>query len=450
MPACYRIIPFGFRLASMILCGANIVAGATHDPADGKARRALDIEITAGAPLAVPEKSPTTYKWNVSDKELPLLGLPEGHLTPGLDHSLSYPLDRFNFPIFQVLSYDAERSIYVLPSFSAEGMSGHIIEFAADKKNTYLSNDGSNIQLIDRDTLKTVRAGDGTSYLFVRYPDGEFRCASIKTPNAESLSLLYSATGLMLHGVIDSTGRTITFDYSKNGIESLTQTWMANSRGQSRTWAVGDQAASFSAGTVKYSHALNFAAKVVPGNATVHEYTPEMEMSDKMLARIFGGPQAIAAANGFEPAGLATEYPLYRGDTVGDDGIQRRGHLSSAMHLYGSPDGKSISPLYVPSGFTQHSDQPSPTDAVVLFYYPKLGNLKDVTLAVFHVADFQISYEGERVRIGNIGGPGGSSSAYKHSHIEFYRGNTSLPSPSARARLRIDPARVFSPEPDGR
>ena len=104
----------------------------------------------------------------------------------------------------------------------------------------------------------------------------------------------------------------------------------------------------------------------------------------------------------------------------------------------------------MPSGFTQHSDQPSPTDAVVLFYYPKLGNLKDVTLAVFHVADFQISYEGERVRIGNIGGPGGSSSAYKHSHIEFYRGNTSLPSLPARARLRIDPARVFWPEPKSR
>jgi hypothetical protein len=46
----------------------------------------------------------------------------------------------------------------------------------------------------------------------------------------------------------------------------------------------------------------------------------------------------------------------------------------------------------------------------VLFYYPKLGNLTDVTLAVFHVADFQIVNDGERfVRIGNLGGPGGSS-----------------------------------------
>jgi hypothetical protein len=91
-----------------------------------------------------------------------------------------------------------------------------------------------------------------------------------------------------------------------------------------------------------------------------------------------------------------------------------------------------------------HSREASPTDAAVTFYYPRLGNLTDVTVAIFHVADFQISYEGERVRIGNIGGLGGSSAFYKHSHIEFYRGNTGLPSAAARASLRINPAAVFA------
>jgi hypothetical protein len=51
--------------------------------------------------------------------------------------------------------------------------------------------------------------------------------------------------------------------------------------------------------------------------------------------------------------------------------------------------------------------------------------------------------EGNRVRIGNIGGRGGSSPLYKHSHIEFYRGNRGLPSAAARAALRIDPVTVF-------
>src|SRR5437867_1255792 len=248
----YRIIPFGFLFASLILCAANVLGGATLNWANARTRGGLNPD-TAGAKLAAPADAPAAYKWNVGDKELPLLGLPENHLAPGLDHSLSFPLDRFSFPIFQILTYDPERSVYVLPSFSSEGKSEHPIEFATDKKNTYLSNDGSNIQLVDRDTLKTVRASDGTSYLFVRYPEREFRCAGIKTPNGESLSLLYSASGLMLHGVIDSSGRTITFNYSKNGIESLTQTWMANSRGQTRTWTVGDQPARLSTGAVKYS-----------------------------------------------------------------------------------------------------------------------------------------------------------------------------------------------------
>jgi hypothetical protein len=169
-----------------------------------------------------------------------------------------------------------------------------------------------------------------------------------------------------------------------------------------------------------------------------------MAASDKTLAEMFGGPNAVAAGNGFEPPGLAASYPLYRGDIMGDDGKQRRGHLSFAMHLYGNLDGTGESSLFVPAGFVSHSGEPSPTDAVVTFYYPHLGNLSDVTLAVFHVADFHISNEGGRVRIGNLGGPGGASTFYKHSHIEFYRGNTGLPALAVRLRLRIDPAPVFA------
>src|ERR1700752_2691468 len=143
-------------------------------------------------------------------------------------------------------------------------------------------------------------------------------------------------------------------------------------------------------------------AKTVPTNALIREYTPAMAESDRTLAEIFGGPRAVAGGNGFEPAGLAASYPFYRGDVIGDDGVVRRGHLSHALHLYGSPDGRGESPLYIPAGFTSHSSAPTPSDAAMTFYYPRLGNLTDVTLAVFHVADFQIVSEGERVRIGNI------------------------------------------------
>ena len=452
MPAYLRMIPAVFRFLSLVTCVVSFAAGATFPLApkiDGHRRT----KFVTGPDENTESRAVTTsivYKWNVDDRQLPLLGLPGGNLKPGFDQSLGYPLDRFSFPIFQSLNYDDEHRKYLLPSISRDGHVIHFIEFESTEiKNTYSTNDGTNIKLVDNDNLKTIGTSDGRKYIFVRYPDGEFRCASIRNTNGAYLNLLYTANGLMLHGVVDSSGRTITFNYARDGITSVTQTWMPNSEGLTKTWMVGDQPEAIIA-MVKYSHAGGVAvSKALPVNATVRQYTARMAASDKTLAQIFGGPSAVAGGNGFEPAGLAAAYPFYRGDIIGDDGIERRGHLSYAIHLYGSSDGTGDSPLYVPSGFTQHSGQPSPTDAVVTFYYPRLGNLTDVTLAVFHVADFQIRYEGDRVRIGSIGGPGGLSAFYKHSHIEFYRGNTGLPLLAARPGLRIDPATVFPATMDG-
>ena len=187
--------------------------------------------------------------------------------------------------------------------------------------------------------------------------------------------------------------------------------------------------------------------KKMPRNALISTYTQEMAAADRLLAKIFGGPGAVAAANSFEPTGLSNQYPLYRGDILGDNGRILSGHLTHAMHLYGSFDGRGETSLYVPAGFTSYSGSPTPTDGAVTFFYPRLGNFSNVTLAVFHIANFAISKEGGRVRIGTVGGRGGSYAFYKHSHIEFYHGNTGLPTASARQRLRIDPTTIFSEAP---
>jgi hypothetical protein len=432
-------IPSTFRVCALIVFLVKLATG-TPSMTSGAVRYAARSDnptATVGSDAA----DMLSYQWNLDDKNSPLLSLQGDHLKPGLDRSLTYRFEQLRFPVFQALTYDEERGRYVLPSFATDG-SSHFVEFQlTEVKNTYSAIEAGNVRLIDNDNIKTIRTSDGTKYVFVRYPDGEFRCATIKEASGASLNLLYTANGLMLHGVVDSVGRSVTFNYGSAGISSVTQTWMANLEGFTRTWPMGD-APQPSDPDVKYSHALGL--KALPANAVVRQYTSEMAASDKLLASIFGGPNAVAGGNGFEPAGLGASYPLYRGDVFGDDGIQRRGHLSFAMHLYGSPNGTGDSPLYVPGGFVAHSSQPSPTDAVVTFYYPRLGNLTDVTLAVFHVADFQINDEGQRVRIGNLGGPGGSSPLYKHSHVEFYRGNTGLPPISVRASLRIDPAKVFS------
>jgi hypothetical protein len=354
-------------------------------------------------------------------------------------------MGQYDLAVLKVLNFDEQNHSYLLPTISKATKALHFVEFTGTNgTNTYTSTDGSNLQLIDKQNMKVLRLADGTKYIFVRYPDSEFRCASIQSSKGTALYLLYSANGLLLHGITDSIGRSLTFGYARKGIDSITQTWMANSQGVTKTWSVGDPADRVPASLARFAHAVGISSeKFLPSNALVREYSANMAASDKMLAGLFGGPSAIAGGNGFEPPGLATVYPLYRGDVVGDDGKPRRGHLSYAMHLYGSADGRGDSPLYVPAGFTSHSTEPSPTDASVTFFYPKLGELTNVTLAVFHVADFQITNEGDRVRIGNIGGPGGASPLYKHSHIEFYRGNTGLPAAEARSALRIDPATVF-------
>lgn len=441
----FQFSPFGVCLLSLSLWWTGLVVGAPH-AARGDAGREPDwTQLAASMSTARPAESASVknFEWNINDKELPLLTLDDERLPAKLDQSLTYPIDQFRLLVFQFLRRDDARGRYQLPTISGDSKEVHFIEFESigDGK-TFLAIDGSGLELMDQGTLKIIRAGDGARLLFIEYPDGEFRCASIKHANGVRLNLLYAANGLALRGVVDSFGRTIRFSYDKAGVESVTQTWMAAATGRTKTWHTGDVPENTPVELARYSHALG--AKAIPGNALVREYTAAMADSDKNLAQVFSGVNAVAAGNGFEPAGLGTPYPLYRGDIIGDDGKPRRGHLSSAIHIYGSPDGTGDSPLYVPAGFTSHSGVPSPKDAVVTFYYPRLGNFTDITLAVFHVADFQIGYEVDRIRIGNIGGPGGSSAFYKHSHIEFYRGNTALPPASSRSALRIDPSLIFN------
>jgi hypothetical protein len=424
---------------AVALAKTNSEADALHSAGH------ITIDKTMGNVTPIlPDAPRTTYKWNLNEKASPLLQFTGERLAPGFPQLLTFPMDQFGFPIFTGLSLDNETDKFLLPATLNGLQALHFIEFAPTRSaNNFVSTDGSNIQLVVNEGMKTFRTNDGNRYVFVRYPDGEFRCANIRLASGTTLNLLYSANGLALHGVVDSNGRSVTFNYNAEGIGSITETWMEGLHGFTRTWPIGDQQLESDANGMRYAHIVTRAGKFLPGNALIREYTTEMADSDKLLAQIFGGPNAVAGANGFEPRGLAASYPFYRGDIIGDDGKLRRGHLSYAMHLYGSPDGRGDSPIYIPAGFTSHSNEPSPTDAAVTFYYPKLGQLTDVTLAVFHVANFQLSYEGDRVRIGDIGGPGGSSPLYKHSHIEFYHGNTSLPPMAERAALRINPTTVF-------
>lgn len=389
--------------------------------------------------LVSANESISTYPWNLGDEGLPLVSLPD-HLKGNLDLSLTYSMGQFQFPLFQSLYFNERVGKYILMVLPNGGHGAQFIDLEpVAGLSQFEARDKSGLQLADKGNLKLLSTSEGTVYTFAPFPDGELHCSRINDRGLV-INLQYTNDS-SIETISDSSGRIIRFSYTDRYLTGVTQTWEGEAGKLTKTWPIDLRLSSRR--TLKSEGLRSRESKHIPRNAIQPAYTDKMSESDWVLATIFGGPGAVAAANSFEPRGLGRQYPLYRGDLMGDDGILRRGHLSYAMHLYGSEDGTGEMELYVPAGFVSNSDEPTPTDAAITFYYPRLGNLADVTLAVFHIADFHLSYEGERVRIGNIGGRGGSVASYKHSHFEFYRGDTGLPPASMRPQLRIDPAMVF-------
>jgi hypothetical protein len=380
--------------------------------------------------------------WNLLDKDEPLLTVPD-NIRANQDLSLTFPFGQFALPLMQALHYNAQAHKYLLMLISNNGRQGNFFELKqVGATRTYTTQRGPRVDLFDQGSIKVLQGSNGSIYNFMMAGDGELRCIQIQDRTGGSIRLSYNADGL-INGLSDNAGRTISVAYNNDQVATVVQTWNVLAVKMVKSWNA-DATHEFTNHETSLEKAPRFGLiKSVPTNAVTPNYTARMADCDRMLARIFGGPNAIAAANSFEPAGLSGQYPIYRGDLVGADGLTHPGHLSFAMHLYGSEDGTGNSPLYVPAGFTSHTNTPTPTDAAITFYYPRLGNLTNVTLAVFHVADFEIREENGRIRIGNIGGRGGSFELYKHSHIEFYHGNTGLPASNQRQALRINPAEVF-------
>jgi YD repeat-containing protein len=404
---------------------------------------------TLGNGVASANASTSFVGWNLAEPEEPMLNLPDNART-NLELGLTLPFRQFGLPLDHALSYNAEGRKYLLMLVSDSGRRGNYFELRQLPGSRVYSNKGSlRIELVDQGYIKVLKAGDGNEYSFVSGGDGELQCVQIRGRRGEFVRLSYNSQG-QLQSLNDNAERTIQIDYADDQVSALVQTWKVAAVKMVKRWSPQNHIThELTRTTNNYSALPKYGlVKSVPTNAVQPNYTSQMAECDRVLAAIFGGPGAVAAANGFEPAGLAGQYPIYRGDLRGSDGFLRPGHLSYALHLYGSIDGTASTPLYVPFGFTSHTDTPTPSDAAITFYYPTLGRLTNVTMAVFHVADFEIRNENGRIRIGSIGGRGGSYEQYRHSHIEFYRGNTGLPTSARRAALRINPSEVFSPSSD--
>ena len=54
-----------------------------------------------------------TYHWNLDEYGKPLVNLPD-HIGDGLDQSLTYSLDQFEFPLFQSLYYKLINELHIV------------------------------------------------------------------------------------------------------------------------------------------------------------------------------------------------------------------------------------------------------------------------------------------------------------------------------------------------
>ena len=164
---------------------------------------------------------------------------------------------------------------------------------------------------------------------------------------------------------------------------------------------------------------------------------------DKKIAAIFGGPGAVAATVN-EPSTL--QHP-----SAGKD---RFDHLAGkgVFHLYTNAQGtEATTGLYMPPGGRlisggEYYNGGSPEEGGKLenyfrFLYSR-GPLQGVTISFVHVGGTSGGEGGGQrlgrfpgqtnaagsIRIGNIGGLGGDSPGYNHSHIKVYR-NSKLTDP---------------------
>lgn len=177
---------------------------------------------------------------------------------------------------------------------------------------------------------------------------------------------------------------------------------------------------------------------------------------DQALAGIFGGAGAVMTADydisgtyrGYYPEADAERAALKPEQIAAmrNGGVNKydREHLYWFPHLYGNEAGTKVTDIYIPAGYSK-INPPVGSLNVVTVNYKELGGFSNVTLAIMHVDSFGVGKEGNRTRIGRIGGPGGKNpdGTYAHAHFQLWKGKGYLPPGEARDKATIPVAAAF-------
>src|ERR1700730_6884155 len=225
-----------FSISTLVIASATGFADAraatpTAKPALVKATSLKDVEVFSES------GSISTYQWNLTDERLPLISLPD-HIGEGLDLSLTYSMDQFQFPLFQSLYFNERVGKYILMVIPKQGRRAQFIDLdPVEGLGQFEARGESKLLLTDKGNLKLLSTSDGTVYTFAKFEDGELHCSQINDRGGLVINLRYTNNS-SIDTISDASGRKVSFSYTNDYVSSVTQTWGADRGELTRTWAI--------------------------------------------------------------------------------------------------------------------------------------------------------------------------------------------------------------------
>ncbi|MDQ3803369.1 MAG: PA14 domain-containing protein, partial [Acidobacteriota bacterium] len=144
------------------------------------------------------------------------------------DRGFPSPGFRLGFPAVQPRFYnphiqqDGQPARYSYLLITPSG--GRVELRQVGASNVYESADSSYLQLTDQGGSLALLSADGTRLSFSPL-DGEYKCVEVKDRNGNYITVSYASDG-QVSTVVDTLGRTVTFNYDANrNLVSISQPW---------------------------------------------------------------------------------------------------------------------------------------------------------------------------------------------------------------------------------
>ncbi|MEA2204181.1 MAG: hypothetical protein QOE77_957 [Blastocatellia bacterium] len=138
---------------------------------------------------------------------------------------------RLGLPVIQAAYYNAQAGKNAFLLISPSGTRTELQQVGAS--SLYQSVDSSYL-LLDASTMK-LRTTEGKQLSF-EWKGSDYQCTQIKDRNGNYISVNYDTAG-RLDTVVDTLARSIKFNYTTDGLSTITQTWQVNGQTQTHTWA---------------------------------------------------------------------------------------------------------------------------------------------------------------------------------------------------------------------